>query len=67
MVVPLAWVLAGAVGLIVGFAAGWKAGRIVELASVRRRLALAKDGELWQANHYLAADEEQAKKGQKES
>lgn len=62
VVIPLAWVVAGTVGLVVGLLLGWKAGRLYELAAVRRRLALAKDGELWQANHYLAADEEAEKK-----
>lgn len=62
MVIPLAWLIAGTVGLLVGFAAGWKTGRVYELSVVRKRLALAKDGELWQANHYLAVDEEQEKK-----
>lgn len=64
MTVPIAWVIAAVLGLVAGFVVGWKAGRIAELASVRRRLALAKDGELWQANHYLAADEEAAKRSE---
>ena len=54
--------IAGVVGFVLGIGAGWKAGRLYELSVVRKRLALAKDGELWQANHYLAVDEEQEKK-----
>ena len=62
MTVPVSWIICFVLGLLIGAAGAWRAGRRAERQSVHRRLAAAKDGEMWQALHYLTIDEEQDKR-----